>query len=109
MDQENLAMNLIIHAGNAKSLAMEVIKTAKKGKFEEADKQMQEAKRAMHEAHNQQTEILRMSLEHMEEGVSMLMSHAQDHMMNAITTMDMAAEFVDLYKIVFENRKELVS
>ena len=109
MDQTNLARNLIIHAGNAKSLAMEVISMAKKGQFDEADKKQKEATAAMHEAHNQQTEILRMSLENMDEGVTMLMAHAQDHMMNAITTMDMANEFVELYKIIYENRKELVS
>jgi PTS system cellobiose-specific IIA component len=31
-------------------------------------------------------------------GVTILMAHAQDHLMNAITVIDMAKEFIDLYE-----------
>lgn len=105
MNQENLAMGLIVASGNAKSLAMEVIKLAKQGKFAEAEAQYKLAEEGMVGAHRQQTEILQQSFENPEEGVTMLMSHAQDHMMNAITTVDLAREFLDLYQIVLKREE----
>lgn len=102
MDQETLAMQLIVNAGNAKSLAMKAIMHAKRGEAEEANAQLQASEEAMTLAHKFQTEALQESMEHPERGVNMLMAHAQDHLMNALTTQTLAKEFLTLYDRVEE-------
>jgi PTS system cellobiose-specific IIA component len=102
MDQESQTMNLIVNAGNARSLAMEAIAKAKAGRPEEAAAKIKAGETALSQAHEQQTVILEDSLEDPELKISMLMAHAQDHLMNAITVLDMAREFCDLYKLLYE-------
>lgn len=98
MDNESLAMQLIVYAGNAKSISMTAITMAKKGNLVEAKEKMKESETAMTEAHKFQTEALQKSFEEPDAGVSMLMAHAQDHLMNAITTQTLALEFIELYE-----------
>lgn len=60
MNEENLEaiMGLIVHAGNAKSDAMEAIQVAKKGDFSEATEKIQQAEASLVEAHHAQTGML---------------------------------------------------
>ncbi|MDO1605330.1 PTS lactose/cellobiose transporter subunit IIA [Lactobacillus sp. YT155] len=92
------AMGLIVNGGNAKSMAFEAIKAAKKGDFDLADEKLKESDKALSEAHNAQTDMLTKEAQGEHTEVSLLMVHAQDHMMNAITFRDLAGEVVDLYK-----------
>lgn len=91
-------MELIMHGGKAKSLGMEGIQEAKQGDLKAADRKMEEANNELEKAHRSQTNLLskEASGENME--VTLLMVHAQDHLMNAITFCDLANEFIDLYK-----------
>ncbi|MCK3936324.1 PTS lactose/cellobiose transporter subunit IIA [Streptococcus suis] len=93
-----IIMSLIIHGGNARSAAMMAIKSAKQGKFDEADNYIEQAKVSLNQAHHSQTELLTLEAGGEKMEISLLMIHAQDHLMNAITVKDMAIEFVDLYK-----------
>ncbi|MGL5437217.1 MAG: PTS lactose/cellobiose transporter subunit IIA [Lachnospiraceae bacterium] len=102
MDNESLAMQLIVYAGNAKSQAISAIVLAKKGDVKGAREKIKESETAMTEAHKFQTEALQKSFEEPDNGVNMLMAHAQDHLMNAITTQTIAVEFIDLYGKVEE-------
>lgn len=106
MDYENQAVPLIVHAGNAKSLAMLSIEAAKKGEFEEARAYLRQSDEAMLQAHQIHTDILRQTAAAGEESIGMLLAHAQDHLMAAITTLELAREFCDLYKIVYELKEE---
>lgn len=108
MDQENLAMMLIVHAGNAKSLAMQAIACAKKGDLEQAKENLKSSDEAMTNAHKEQTTVLQSSFESEEPTyTSLIMTHAQDHVMNAITIMDMAKEFVELYEIIKQMKERI--
>lgn len=98
-------MQLIVKAGNAKSIAMQALAAAREGNFALAKQKLEESDSAMTEAHQVQTEILQDSLEQPGEGVRMLMCHAQDHMMNAITALDFAREIVALYGLLAEKEK----
>ncbi|SBO16910.1 PTS lactose/cellobiose transporter subunit IIA [Carnobacterium divergens] len=99
-DQENLEtiMGLIINGGNAKSDAMEAIHAAKKGDFELADQKLIDSDKALVEAHHSQTSMLTQEAKGDHVAVTLLTVHSQDHLMNAITFRDLAAEMVDLYK-----------
>lgn len=91
-------MELVVNGGNARSCALQAIAAAREGKFELADKQIKEAEAAIEKAHEFQTDILQAeaSGEHLE--MSLIMVHAQDHLMNSMTVRDLANEFIKLYK-----------
>jgi PTS system cellobiose-specific IIA component len=100
---EETSMNLIVHAGNAKSCAMEAIAFAKQGRFEDASNKLQEGREAMTQAHHHQSLILEHSLDNADDAIPMLMIHAQDHLMSAITLLDLSQEFCDMYTLLFKN------
>ncbi|GMA08808.1 PTS mannose transporter subunit IIA [Tetragenococcus halophilus subsp. flandriensis] len=93
-----IIMSLIMYGGDAKSSSMEAIYAAKKGDFEEADEKLKHADEALNQAHNSQTSLLKQEANGEGVELSLLMVHAQDHLMNAITFKDLAVEVIDVYK-----------
>lgn len=94
---EEIIMNLIIFSGDARSYSMEAIQLAKEGKIEEAKELLGKAGEQLGEAHHSQTTLIQNEAAGNKAEVSLLLVHAQDHLMTTITLKDMAAEFVELY------------
>lgn len=95
---QQVIMELIINGGDAKSCAMEAIYAAKEKSFKEAEKRLLEANDALNRAHRSQTDLFTQEAGGNTIALSLLMIHGQDHLMNAITFKDLAAEVVDIYK-----------
>lgn len=104
-EQETLmaAMGLIANGGNAKSLAFEAIRLAKKGDIEGAREKLKESDKSLLEAHNSQTDMLTKEAQGDHMHVTLLVVHSQDHLMNAITFRDLAGEMVDLYEKLYKS------
>jgi cellobiose PTS system EIIA component len=98
MNREQQTMKLVVESGNARSLAMEAINSAKSGNIQEARRLYGESEKALTEAHKIQTDILQDESDGAEGTPSMLMMHAQDHLMSAILLHDLSLEFIDLYE-----------
>lgn len=77
---------------------MEAIAFAKQADFIKAGAKLQEAQEALNEAHKSQTSLIQAEIRGERNEVTLLMVHAQDHLMNAMTIKDMATEFVSLYE-----------
>jgi PTS system cellobiose-specific IIA component len=97
-EQLQVTMSLIINAGNAKGEAVGALAAAKLGNFELADEKMTAANQALVAAHNTQTGLLTAEASGENATVTLLMVHAQDHLMNAITYLGLTQEMIDLYK-----------
>jgi cellobiose PTS system EIIA component len=95
---EGISFQLILHAGNARSSSMEAIQLAKTGEFEEAAKKIAEADQSFLEAHHAQTSLLTKEANGESQALSILLVHAQDHLMTAMTVKEMAQEFIDIYR-----------
>lgn len=107
MSYENILMELIVKGGDARGKALTAIKAAKQGDFSEADKMMGDCDKLLVEAHNVQTTLIQDEINgEVKEQVSLLMVHGQDHLMNAMTVRDLAAEFIELYKMIKKGDKE---
>lgn len=91
-------MNIIVNGGNARSKSMEAIQMAKKGEMEKALELIKKAKEDLEMAHEVQTKLIQSEAAGDKTEVSLLMVHAQDHLMNAMTVKDLAIEFVELYQ-----------
>jgi len=95
-DLEVTIMQLIIYSGEARSLAIQAIRVARKGEFEEAKKLISECQEKMVEAHKFQTELIFSETSGNKVPISLLMVHAQDHVMNAMTMKDIAVEVIEI-------------
>lgn len=102
-NQEQIVFQIILHGGNGRSSAMEAIRAAKQGDYIEAKEKLEQAGEELNKAHHIQTSLIQKEIKGEKNELSLLMIHAQDHLMNAMTVKDLASEFVDLYFKLSEN------
>lgn len=105
MDYEMTIFTIIAHSGEAKSSCMEAIGHAKVGEFEKADKCIEDANNKLGLAHECQTSLIQSEVQGNETKLTLLMIHAQDHLMNTMTIRDLAGEFIDIYKTMGRNSR----
>lgn len=105
MDMEKDILALITHSGEARSLSMEAIECARISEFDKASGCLKEADEKLIMAHNVQTSLLHKEASGENFTMSILLVHAQDHLMNAITINTLAKEFINIYG-KFENPAE---
>lgn len=98
MKHEEVIMGIIVNAGETKSHSMKAISAARLGNFEEADREMVLAEETVSLAHKQQTQLIIEEAGGSKIEITLLMVHAQDHLMNAITVKDLANEIVGILK-----------
>lgn len=99
MDREvEVIFQMILYGGNARSDAMEAIQSAKQGKLILARKKLKDAAVELQKAHKLQTEMIQNESAGNPIELSLLLVHAQDHLMNAITIKELATEIVDIYE-----------
>lgn len=95
---EEIIMNLIIHSGEARSYAMEAMQLAKTGNFDEAKELAEKAAKQLGEAHHSQTTLIQQEAGGDKVEVSLLLVHAQDHLMTSMVVKDLALEIIDLHE-----------
>lgn len=93
-----LSFTIILHAGNARSDAMEAIGLAKEYKFTEARSKIENADKEFAEAHHVQTKLLQDEANGKKNEITVILIHAQDHLMTAMTVKDLANEMIDMYE-----------
>ncbi|BAB04629.1 PTS lactose/cellobiose transporter subunit IIA [Halalkalibacterium halodurans] len=97
---EEIAFQIILHSGNARSCAMEGIQLAKAGKFAAARERMEQADKEFHKAHHAQTSLIQQEASGDAVSPSLLLIHAQDHLMTSMTTKDLCLEIIELHEKV---------
>lgn len=98
------ALQIILHAGNAKSAALMAIDAAHDGDFEEAEKQLAEAQAEMSAAHKKQFELTQAEANGEEVDINIILIHAEDHLTMAIMASDFAVRFIELYRDKYEGK-----
>lgn len=99
---EEKIFGIIVNGGDAKSRAMNAIREAKNGNIDRAKDLIEEANDFLNKTHDIQTELIQNEAAGNKAEISLLMVHAQDHFMSAMTVRDMALEFIDLYSEIIE-------
>ena len=95
---EEIIMQIIVNSGASRSLAIEAVRAAGLGNFEEADEKMKQADETILETHEYQTSLIHDEINGKHVPLSLLMVHAQDHLMNAMTVMDLCKEIIAMKK-----------
>lgn len=92
----NLSFQLILHSGNARSLAMEAIFASKEKNFTAAFEKLTEADIEITKAHVFQTKLIHAEAAGASFEIPIILIHAQDHLMTAMTLKDLAREMVEI-------------
>lgn len=98
MELEENLIEIISLSGEVKKKFLKAVKHAKNDEPEEAENIFNDADDQLIKAHLKQTELINKEAGGEKLESSLLLTHAQDHLMTAILLKDMAKEFMDLYQ-----------
>lgn len=94
LDMETISMNIIAHSGDARSLAFEALRKCREENFEDSDRLIKKAEKASVEAHHSQTNLLVSEAQGKATPISVLLIHAQDHLMTSMLAIDLIKEII---------------
>ena len=106
-DQDNIDLTweqrlftVILHAGNARSKAIEAAELAEEGKFTEVEAALTEAEAEQLEAHKMEADIIQMEASGEEVPFSVLLMHAMDLLLLSWAEIDHTRQLTRLYQRV---------
>lgn len=97
-DLESTIMELLVHAGSARSQALTALQLARKGDFAGAEQAMEESHEFVKHAHKIQTRLIGLDEGSGKLPVNLIIVHSQDHLMNAMVIQDLAGDMIELYR-----------
>ncbi|MBC1998234.1 PTS lactose/cellobiose transporter subunit IIA [Listeria marthii] len=92
------SFKIISSAGDASSLFLKAIQHAEKSEFDKAEECIKQANQSLKDAHHVQTALIQEESGGDAKEVSLLLIHAQDHLMNAFVYCDLVKSVLNLYK-----------
>lgn len=95
-DLYQLSFQLILYSGNARSLAMEALQEAKDKDFDAAKLKIAESESELLKAHKFQTQLIQAEAGGDKFDIPIILIHAQDHLMTAMTVKDLAIEMIEI-------------
>lgn len=104
------SMQLILHSGTGRSMAIEAVRELMKdGNVQAAKEKIAEAGKEIGEAHDIQTAMMSAECDGQPVEKSILLIHAQDHFMTALSVRDMAQLMVEMYEKLGVQEKGMVN
>jgi PTS system cellobiose-specific IIA component len=97
---EEVIFEIILHAGNARAEAYEGLRAAQNGDFIKAAGHLAAAEAEITAAHRVQTGMLQQEAQGKKLEVSLLVVHAQDHLMTALSEKTLIENMIELHKTV---------
>ena len=97
-NMENEIFELIAYGGNARSLAYEALEAAENYDFNKADELLKQSQEELSHAHKTQTALIQRELNGKTIEKSLLLIHAQDHLMTAISEQKLIEHMIKLIK-----------
>ncbi|NIY85139.1 PTS lactose/cellobiose transporter subunit IIA [Vibrio hepatarius] len=98
MEQELVVMEIICNAGEARSLCYEALRLSREKDFSAAEQRLASAKECLNKAHLIQTQLIEEDQGEGNVPMTLVMVHAQDHLMTTILAQELATEMVALHK-----------
>lgn len=98
MESALIAMQIILHAGNARNIARDTLKLIENEEFDAAEEAFKEADREMIEAHRIQTDTIQNEARGNKMEFSILFVHAQDTLMTSASEIWMMKAMLRLAK-----------
>ncbi|WP_199458851.1 PTS lactose/cellobiose transporter subunit IIA [Vibrio owensii] len=102
MEQELVVMEIICNAGEARSLSYAALRLSREKDFVAAEEKLSQARECINKAHLIQTQLIEEDQGEGKVPMTLVMVHAQDHLMTTILAQEMAVEIVALNKQLAE-------
>lgn len=101
------SMEIIMHAGDARTVCMKALDAIKEADFENARKYMAEATSEINKAHGVHTEFLQNSMENEEDEYTILFAHAQDTLMTIISEINVTNKMIEIFEAYDSRMKKI--
>ena len=95
---EEAVMEIIVNAGQSRSLCFEALHAARQGNLDEAKSLLREADGYARQAHKMQTKLIEQDAGEARQPMTLIMVHAQDHLMNSLLARELSEEITHLYQ-----------
>ena len=95
---EEAVMEIIVNAGQSRSLCFEALHAARQGNIDEAKSLLREADGFARQAHKMQTKLIEQDAGEARQPMTLIMVHAQDHLMNSLLARELSEEIIHLYQ-----------
>ena len=96
-----VAMNIILHAGDAKNKIKDALSATKEFDFDEAKRILKDANEDIRQAHAHQVKVIQNEASGDYYEASLLFNHAQDTLMTIMSEERLAVEIVELMEIFY--------
>ncbi len=98
LNLDKIAFQITLHGGNVKDLAHDALFAAKTGEYKKADELLSEAEKEYQKGHEVQSKAIQNDNKESRINPTLLLVHANDHLMAAKSEMFLIKELIDLYK-----------
>lgn len=95
---EEAVMEIIVNAGQSRSLCFEALHAARQGNIDEAKSLLREADGYARQAYKMQTKLIEQDAGEARQPMTLIMVHAQDHLMNSLLARELSEEIIHLYQ-----------
>jgi cellobiose-specific phosphotransferase system component IIA len=95
---EQTCFQIIAHSGEAFSKILEAMKICRSQHYKKSQELMEEATQLLNKAHKYHTNLLIGEAQGNKIEYSVLLAHAQDHLMNSMLAKTLAEEMIEMYK-----------
>ena len=95
---EEAVMEIIVNAGQSRRLCFEALHAARQGNLDEAKSLLREADGYARQAHKMQTKLIEQDAGEGRQLMTLIMVHAQDHLMNSLLARELSEEIIHLYQ-----------
>ncbi|AGO55246.1 N,N'-diacetylchitobiose-specific phosphotransferase enzyme IIA component [Serratia plymuthica 4Rx13] len=98
IELEEAVMEIIVNAGQSRSLCFEALRAAREGNIGEAKALLQQADGFSRQAHQMQTKLIEQDAGEARQPMTLIMVHAQDHLMTSLLARELSEEIIHLYQ-----------
>ncbi|AEV19477.1 PTS lactose/cellobiose transporter subunit IIA [Geobacillus stearothermophilus] len=98
LTNEQVAFQLILHSGNARSKIVQAIREYRTGQVGEAERLIQEAEQDLSVAHDVHFQLIQKEAGGEETNLTLLLMHAEDHVMSTLAMKEIVKEMLALLK-----------
>ncbi|MFK4302008.1 MULTISPECIES: PTS lactose/cellobiose transporter subunit IIA [unclassified Paenibacillus] len=98
LTEEQISFQLILHSGSARSKVIQALSEYRNENTEGADDLIKQAKQDLRAAHDIHFQMVKNEAGGNPTPLSLLLMHAEDHLMSTVTMKDLVQELLELFK-----------
>lgn len=95
---EQVCFRLILHSGNARSKVIQSIREYRAGSVQKAEELLHQAEGDLQQSHDIHFQMIQKEAGGEKNEFSLLLLHAEDHLMSTLTMKELVSELLELFK-----------